>query len=276
MIYKSFLAIAIFCFAPYAISAEGPPTTGTLLGDARLIITSKKDDVRLWSHPPRVLVLYDGKDVSPRLENIRNVIEENVSPFYADKVFGAWTYSELSADFGEGSHRRHMRHVDGGPAGHELEVHLDEGRVWVTDIVIAMASRPKIALLNALWGLERRNNRAMMRAGRANCSYHSNSRKGVRVSAYVTNVRYDHLERDIEECVLEELIHTLGPFIDAKGSSHFTFDDEVGLVPAKQANDILLLRSVYESGARPGDPPDAVLDHLKELTKEVAPEENRP
>ena len=91
MIYKSFLAIAIFCFAPYAISAEGPPTTGTLLGDARLIITSKKDDVRLWSHPPRVLVLYDGKDVSPRLENIRNVIEENVSPFHADKVFGAWT-----------------------------------------------------------------------------------------------------------------------------------------------------------------------------------------
>ena len=45
-----------------------------------------------------------------------------------------------------------MRHVDGGPAGHELEVHLDEGRVWVTDIVIAMASRPKIALLNALLG----------------------------------------------------------------------------------------------------------------------------
>ena len=86
MIYKSFLAIAIFCFAPYAISAEDPPTTGTLLGDARLIITSKKDDVRLWLHPPRVLVLYDGKDVSPRLENIRNVIEENVSPFYADKV----------------------------------------------------------------------------------------------------------------------------------------------------------------------------------------------
>lgn len=276
MNYKSLFATIAFCFTSHFALAGDPPTTGDLIGDAKLIITSEKNDVRLWSRPPRVLVLYEGEDVSPRLENVRKVIEDNVSPFYGDKVFGSWTYSELPSDLGEGSHRMHMRYLKGGPTGFELEVHLDEDRVWVTDIVVAMASRPKIALLNALWALDRKNNRAMMRAGRSNCFYSSQSKKGVRISAYVTIVRYKHLDRDIEECVWEELIHTLGPLIDAKGSSFFTFDDEAGLLAEKQANDILLLKSLYESGARPGDPPDVVLDHLRGLTGTLSPEAQRP
>lgn len=276
MTSKPILAALAICITPLLAAANDPPATGSLIGDARVIITSKKNDVRLWSHPPRVLVLYEGEDVSPRLNGIRGVIENNVTPFYGDRVFGQWTYSELPANLGEGSHRMHIRHVKGGPAGYEVEVHLDEDRVWVTDILIAMASRPKMALLNALWGLDRKNSRAMMRAGRANCFYSSKSQKGVRISAYVTIVRYDHLDRDIEECVWEELIHTLGPLIDAQGSPYFTFDNEIGLNPDKQANDILLLKSLYESGARPGDPPDAVLDHLRGLTGEPPDQQTRP
>ena len=276
MNFKSIISTIALLAIPFMSQAQDPPTTGTFLGDAGLIITSENNDVRLWSHPPRVLVLFEGEDVSPRLEKVRKVIEENVSPFYADTVFGEWIYSELPTDLGEGSHKMHMRYLKGGPAGYELEVRLDDERIWVTDIVIAMAKRPKIAIMNGLWALDRKMNRAMMRAGRSNCFYSSQSRKGVRIAAYVTIVRYAHLARDIEECVWEELLHTLGPLNDAKGSPYFTFDDQPGLEHKKQANDILLLKSLYESGARPGDPPDAILEHLKKLMKEPGAVEIRP
>ena len=276
MNFKSIISTIALLAIPFMSQAQDPPTTGTFLGDAGLIINSVKNDVRLWSHPPRVLVLYEGEDVSPLTEHVRKVVEDKINPFYGETFFGEWIYKKLPENLGAGSHKMLMRTLKGGPAGYELNVRLDDELFWKTDIVVAIAERPKIAILNAMWGIPRKTNRAMVSGGRSNCYYSSQSRKGIRLSAYIAIARYEKYKGDLEECVWEEIIHSLGPLIDAKGSPYFSFDDQVGLSPEKRANDILLLKSLYESGARPGDPPDAVLEHLKKLMKEPGAVEIRP
>ncbi len=77
----------------------------------------------------------------------------------------------------------------------------------------------------------------------------------------------------LEECLWEEILHALGPLQDAAGSPFFSFDDQAdadGTQPfhVKRQNDILLIRSLYESGVAPGDSPEKVLEYLKALTTE--------
>ena len=134
-------------------------------------------------------------------------------------------------------------------------------------------------MVNGLWGMSLNDNRAMLEGGISRCFYSARSRQGIRYGALISVFPEPEFART-EECLWEEIVHALGPLRDAEGSQFFSFDNESsysvnGIVTPeqldqarqKQANDLLLLRALYESGVKPGDPPDDVLRYLDNLTQ---------
>lgn len=249
------------------LAQDNPPATGHILEDARLIITSDKNDVRLWAHPPRVVVIADDPFVLDELVKIRKTIEREVDPFYGKTVFGPWTYITLDPDFADNNDPLRFRMVKGGPAGREIALYFGKTKSYRTDIVIAVSNRPTIAVLNGLWGMNRSYNRSQAQGGQARCFYDSFSKDGIRLGAYVSIVLPEDQDRT-RDCIREEVLHTLGPLTDAKGTRYFTFDDKIGSDDTKRANDISLLKALYESEARPGDGPSKVIRHLKALLED--------
>lgn len=259
----------------FAVAEPDPASTGTILGDARLIITSNKGDVRLWAHPPKVLVLSD-KPVKELVLSVAAQIEEAVNSPFGEKLFGDIRFEEVPDDLGTGQDRIWSRVVRGGSSGYQVGLNLGNGFVHQTDILIVVADRPTVAIMNGLWGLDGRNGRAQLQGGLSRCFYESSSRVGVRLAAYVSIFQPPD-ENLTKECLWEELLHTLGPLIDASGSSFFSFDDQADsksilsaeeqskVTKVKRANDLLLIRALYESGVEPGGSPDIVIDYLEKL-----------
>ncbi len=266
----SLLALGITLTTSTIAQSADPPSTGTLRGDAELIIRSKQDDVRLWAHPPRILVLGDD-EVLYQVREIAAKIEAEIRSPFGDKFFGEITSAVIPDDFGAGQHALWVAMRKGGPAGWQVDLNLygDPDRVLETDILVVVANRRDIAMINGLWGLSARDNRAMLQGGRSRCFYNSQSRNGIRYGALVL-IFPDEDRELLDQCLWEELLHTLGPLRDAKGSPFFSFDDHYDpenqqAVNTKRANDILLIRALYESGAGPGGAPDIVLDYLSGL-----------
>lgn len=259
------VALAFFSTAPPVTAQQDQPTTGNLLGDARIIITSNKQDVRLWAHPPRVLVLTSDRFAIEELGRIRQRLEDAVNPSYGETLFGPWSFAEVDPDFAKGDFPIRFDTVKGGPSGGEVLLRLGPDQEYRTDIVIAVLDRQSLALMNGLWGyIPARWTRAQLKGSRASCYYSSRSLKGVRHVAYVSVLARSD-QKYLADCLWEEVLHTLGPLVDAKGSAFFTFDDKPGISLLKRANDIALIRALYESGAKPGDNPEIVIRHLKTL-----------
>lgn len=248
-----------------ASAQSDPPTTNDIVQDARLIITSNKGEVRLWHHAPRVLVLTNNRKVWAEIERIRDILENAISAPYGDSLFGNVTFRPLPRAFGYGPQRLAMAMRKGGPSGHNVFVDLGDGQTHSVDLVIAVAPRPDIAVLNGLWGMTPNATRAQMSGGRARCFYASRSRGGVRLGAYVSIVANTGLAEDTAECLWEEILHAMGPLIDAKDTPFFTFDDRAGSSKFKRDNDVLLLRALYESGTAPGDGPEKAIARFQEL-----------
>lgn len=274
VLYAWFLAI----LASVAQAQADPDTNDTLLGDARAIITSSNDDVRLWAHPPRMLVLGD-QDTHAAVRDIVSLIDSTVQSPFGARFFGNVQYEPLPRRIGTGQGRMSIRIREGGPSGREVHANLGEGFEFQTDIVVVVADRTTVGLINGLWGLSINDNRAMLEGGRSRCFYSARSSEGARLGAMVTIFPIPAFEFT-EECLWEEIVHTLGPLGDAVGSRFFSFDNEAvflsdlpegqrrALNADKRANDLLLLRALYESGAGPGGSPDTVIDYLGTLTSE--------
>lgn len=269
--YASLMAIIIL-----ATSAEADPeTSGSLLGDAGIIIASEKNDVRLWVHPPRLLVFGD-QGVEQVVRDIVETIETAVDSPFGAEFFGEVRFEELPQGLGEGQRPLSMRIREGGPSGWNIHLNLGDDLVFQTDIVLVVADRPSVAMINGLWGMSASDNRAMLEGGISRCFYSARSRNGVRYGALISVFPKPGSVR-AEECLWEEIVHALGPLRDAEGSQFFSFDDESvslmdltafeqrNLDQRKRANDLLLLRALYESGVKPGDPPDVVLQYLENL-----------
>ena len=145
----------------------------------------------------------------------------------------------------------------------QIALSYADGRDEFFDIVLLVADRITLSLYNSLWKFPANYTRRQAAGKRHACYYHSVSRRGVRYGAYAS-ILADYPEDDLRACLWEEFLHTLGPLIDAKDTPYFSFNDH-GDDEGLQENDILLIRALYESGARPGDPPDKVLDYLDAL-----------
>ena len=171
--YASLLAIM---FSAGSSQAD-PETSGSLLGDARLIITSEKNDVRLWAHQPRMLVI-GGHRVEQVIQEIVERVEANVESPFGSGFFGEIRYETLPQRFGEGQQALSVRIREGGPSGRNIHVNLGDGFVFQTDIIVIVADRPSIAMINGLWGMSRRDNRAMLEGGKSRCFYSARSRDG--------------------------------------------------------------------------------------------------
>ena len=269
------IALLILTLASKTVAQADPPTTGTLLGDARIIITSDKNDVRLWAHPPRVLVLSDASVRNPIRKMIQQVEDAVTSPF-GDSLFGDVQFHDIPENLGAGQDKIYTRIRKNESSGFRVEIDLGSGFKHTTDILVVIADRPNLALMNGLWAMDRRNSRAQLEGGRSRCFYSTRSVNGVRAGAYVS-IFSPAEEEYLNECIWEELLHTLGPLIDAKGSDFFTFDDTGNyfselpakekreMVLRKKANDLLLIRALYESGVAPGGSPDTVITYLEDL-----------
>jgi hypothetical protein len=260
---------ALFCFAVFSLPAlaqEDPPSTGNMLGDARLIITSDKGDVRLWNHPPRVLMIASDPFVLGELAKIRETVNENVAVTFGPTFFGDWDVAVFDSEMAKGNHWLGMRTEKGGPSGRQIKALLGDAGTFYTDIVIAVGDRPTIAVLNGLWSrMPGHYTRAQMEGSKARCYYQSlTSDNNIRRSAYVSIV-LPTSQDVVSECLWEEVLHTLGPLGDAVGSRFFTFDEQIGTTTNKRYNDILLIRALYESGAGPGGDPEIVIDYLDSL-----------
>lgn len=253
-----------------------PLVAEEILEHARRIITSEKDDVRLWAHPPRMLV-FGNATVHAQVQNIVNDIEQAVAPRFGERLFSEIRFGELPAQFAVGQQRLWMRLRRGGPSGRQVSLNFGSNHEsYETDIVVVVGSRTEVALVNGLWGMPTKFNRAMLEGGRERCFYQALSKNGVRFGALVS-IFPDGTPEQLDECLWEEILHALGPLQDVEGSPHFSFDDQASvyleLLPSqrrqldarKRANDLLLIRSLYESGTMPGDPPDQAIEYLKRL-----------
>ncbi len=251
----------------------GSPTTGTVLGDARVIVTSERSDIRIWGHPPRVLIPADDQSAEILRADIAT-LNTAVSPTFGAALFGSVQAMPVPADIGAGDERIWVRMAKGGPSGHQISLNLGRGHRYVTDILVVVADRPEIAMISGLWALAPLQTRSQLQGGPARCFYTSRSREGRLLGAYVSNVRPPDRGM-LEECLWEELLHSLGPLTDAKGSAFFTFDDQVSwtegtadqddIAARKRANDLALIRALYESGAGPGGAPDQVFAYLDRI-----------
>ena len=251
--------------APQATAGKrvDPPSTGTVRGDARLIITSKKGDVRLWDRPPRVLILSNDDRAEAIMQAIREKIETSVKSPFGPTFFSSWEYRKLADQPDLETAPTYFNVAKNKDVFAEIELAYPDGDKETADIVVLVADRITLSLYNSLWGQTARYIRRQAAGRRYSCVYSSQSKNGVRYGAYASTLSGES-EEDLRACLWEEFLHTLGPLIDADGSPFFSFNESVddeGL----QANDILLIRALYESGAKPGDPPDKVLDYLDTL-----------
>lgn len=271
MTFRSMAFAAMFAM-PGPVSGD-PATTGTLLGDARVIVTSDKADIRIWDHPPRVLILADDQSVEILRAYIA-MLNTIVSPTFGAALFGSVHAMAVPADIGAGDERLWVRMVKGGPSGAQISLNLGQGHRYVADILVVVADRPEIAMINGLWAMAPFRTRSQLQGGPSRCFYESRSREGRLLGAYVSIVRPADREM-LEECLWEELLHSLGPLSDAQGSTFFTFDNQVSwpqgtagqddIAARKKANDLTLIRALYESGAGPGGAPDQVIAYLDRI-----------
>ncbi len=242
-----------------------PPTTGNILEDARQIIASKKGEIRIWHHAPRVLILTDDPEIISRTNAILERMENAITPGYGDVLFGPVMTRPFPKNFGHGAERLEFRLRRDENNEIAANLRLGDGAVLKVDLVIAVGHRPNIAVLNGLWGMSPNHNRAQMSGGRARCFYSSRSKNGRRLGAYVSIVDHSGFAEDTAECLWEEILHAMGPLIDAKGSPFFTFDDQAGSTERKKQNDILLLKAMYESGTEAGEGPEKTLRVFADL-----------
>jgi len=264
------LLIGLFVWAGLPALAQDPPSTGNITQDARLIITSEKGDVRIWSHAPRVLI-YAPSAERPAIAAVIDTIEAAVASPFGPTLFSAVTYRDLPQNLGADETLLRIAGRRGGPAEIEMEVDLGDGK-HTTDILIMVGNRRDVAVVNGLYGVSPQTTRPQMRGGQARCFYNTRSRKGVRVMAYVTIVPFADAA-ETEECYWEEILHALGPLQDAEDTPFFSFDDrgdwQLDLSPSevaqRRANDMALIRALYESGVKPGDPPEVALDYFETL-----------
>lgn len=273
---KNIIVGSICAFAaPLAYAAADPETGKSILEDARLIITSAQNDVRLWAHPPRIIVFGD-RVAREYVRRIVDQVEGAVETHDGSNFFGEVRFEQLPVRLGEGQQSLWVRIRKGGPSGRNIQMHLGGEAVFETDIVIIVADRPSIALMNGLWGMPPSANRSMLEGGDERCFYSAKSRHGIRFGVLVSIFPSSNLEM-LEECLWEELLHALGPLQDAEGSEFFSFDNQFDMsrdltaaernqiTARKRANDLLLIRALYESGVKPGGSPDTVIDYLENL-----------
>ncbi len=266
--------------AIWTAAAGRADTYDSLLKDARHIISSQKGDVRLWAHPPRILLI-GPEDAEQHLRTIMAQVEASIISPFGDHFFGPLHIGVLPETFASGQHPLSLRIQKGGPSGGHVVLELGPTQTgtelrYETDIVIFVGSRRDVAMINGLWGMNPKHNRAMLEGGKARCFYAARSSQGVRYGALVS-IYPDETDALLEECLWEELLHALGPLQDADGTAFFSFDDrrdgsktslaQKRLIKQRRANDLLLLRALYESGAGPGGAPDTVLHHLDTLIR---------
>lgn len=237
-------------------------TIDAFLADARAIISSDENEIRLWTHPPRVLVISQDGRAAPHITEVRSAVEQNVTSPFGDTFFGAWQDVTLPQNWNDGPELLQFEQVDGGPAGRQVAVKLGTQEPIYTDIVIVIADRSTLARLNVLWGVDAALTRKQATGKIATCFYTAKNRNGVTRGAYAS-IPSDLDADTLETCIWEEVLHTLGPRQDATGTPFFTFDDTLEISASKRENDILLIRALYESGANAGDAPDQVLIYLE-------------
>lgn len=248
------------------LAQEDRPTTGDPLEDARLVVTSAGGEVRIWHKPPRVLVLADRQDVLTEIERIGNVLEDRIAPSYGPYLFESWTYASFPEDFGEVQNAEYSFVINARDSGETyVQVNLGADVDEEVDLVIAVGSRSEIAVLNGLWGLPLSYQRAQMSGRTWPCFYSSRSRNGERLGGFVSIVDQGQESNDLDVCLWEEILHSMGPLIDADGSEFYSFDEMPTQSLVKMENDILLLRSLYESGIERGDNADKAISYLREL-----------
>lgn len=271
-------AALLFAGTSVAFAYDDQPTTGNLLGDARLIITSNRKDIRIWPRAPRVLVFAD-EATNDQIRLLIDQIDNAVTSPFGDSLFEEVVFETLPEDLGAGQQGLWFRIRDGQPYGSNVELNLGEGFNFKTDIVVVVAERSTLGLMNGLWGIDVRSNRSQMHGGRSRCFYSARSRSGVFHGAYVTIFPTSDPEVT-EECLWEEFLHALGALQDAEGSEYFSFDNQAQrrselsleeqdrVIRQKRLNDLALLRALYESGAGPGGSPDIVIDYLSDILDE--------
>ena len=233
----------------------------TFLADARSIISSDDNEIRLWTHPPRVLIISHDSRAARYLAEVRSALEQNVTSPFGETFFNEWEVFVLPRDWSDSPDQSQFEQVEGGPAGRQVAVKLGTAEPIHTDIVIVIADRSTLAQLNTLWGVNSARARRQAEGDKSGCFYASWDKDGVTRGAYVS-IPSD-LEADkLSSCIWEEVLHTLGPRQDASETDFFSFDDTLEVSESKKANDILLIRALYESGASAGDAPDQVLTYL--------------
>ena len=248
---------------PSSAGGADPPSTGTLRGDAKLIITSDKNDVRLWDRPPRVLILSTDDRVETMMAAIREKIEGAVRSPFGGPFFSSWTYRKLTGPPELEAAPNYFYVAKDDELVAQIKLAYPKGVDEHYDIVVLVGDRLTMSLYNSLWGLDARASRRMAAGRQLSCHYSVISKHGVRLGAYAA-VLATETDAILQACLWEEFLHTLGPLTDAKGTPYFSFNDNAddeGL----QENDLLLIRALYESGAKPGDPPDKALDYLEQL-----------
>lgn len=271
---------AIGCIVAFQSFAQDDKlTTNDIIGDARLIITSNKNDIRLWAHAPRMLV-FGGADVAAQVMVIVDKVDSAVDAPWGPRFFGDVDFAALPEDLGTSQRRVWFRLVEGGPSGREISLKLDEEKEYRTDIVVVVGNRAETAIMDSLWARQSAGSRrAIVEGGKARCFYQTISRGGQRYASHVSIFPSEDRKDELRECLWEEILHTLGPLTDAQGSPFFSFDDRSAslhgippdVVQYKRENDLLLLRALYESGAGPGWAPDLALEYLKTLVNQEKP-----
>lgn len=270
------IAVLLSIYSGSSSSQDNPHAHARLLEDAREIITSERNDVRLWAGAPRLLVVGDA-EVELHVRRIVDVIEQAIVSPFGDTFFGSVQFEQFPPFFGDGQGRLWVRIREGGPSGQQISLNLGQGDALLeAEIVVVVGDRVEVALMNGLWGLSPRSNRAMLQGGTARCFYSVRSHEGTRHGAFVSIFDAQN-PAFLEECLWEEILHALGPLQDVEGTPYFSFDDQASNVPGsmpqdqreldttRRANDLLLIRALYESGVRPGDPPDGVIEYLDGL-----------
>ncbi|MEM1164581.1 MAG: hypothetical protein AAGJ28_26935, partial [Pseudomonadota bacterium] len=227
---RTFMAAALAACAVSAAAGEpagtsrADMTTGTLIGDARKIITSDKGNVRLWTHAPRVLVLSTDARVADMVRTIGGIVDTTVAAGFGDGFFSRITARMIPQNWPAADAELSMRLSPGGPAGAEIEAKLGSLYDGPSDIVVAVGDRKTIALINTLWRADADGARYQAEGHPFGCFYSAHSRAGQRQAAFVSIVPPED-DKALYACLWEELLHTLGPLRDAHQTPFFSFND---------------------------------------------------
>ena len=223
-----------------------------ILADARTILDAHQGKVLKWGYTPTIAVIHDGQFDFDYLDDVLTNIRRETKLDIVTAAVKRVDINQLEFPFVGNSNFRLLRGARSDPKDRLGRLTLGRNPPITADLFIFHVPVLEGSYFNLLSVLA--NGKAGLPrqyAEGGHCYFSMVGNKGRTQQARVfigTNLT----KKGQQDCIYEEVMQTMGLANDAEGSSHFTFDGQVGF--RDRTNDYLLLRALYDPSIAHGGP----------------------